>query len=279
MSGVLACARSAASPSPLDHLGARRRDLLLAPVARAVHPSPATQTVSTDQLGLREHVARRSLAESGATGSSRLLAPRPHGAPGSQVPAVAQSTLTLCSRRCAVQSLHLGKRRRQLTAASAAILLKAAARSLVAPSHTVDPGPVGPTGLGPAHPATTPRALSRAPFARLGRRSPRRSFPPGPPNLGTPFPLASLAEKESPGGKDALARRRSEWPKTATAGSPRGERRATTAPRSRPFPHQPLPPPRGPAACRSTGPAGVVQASRPGRRRALGSLLAAELRS
>ena len=54
---------------------AQGRNILLVPVARAVHPPPATPTVIAGQLGLREHVARHSLAESGATGS----APRRRG--------------------------------------------------------------------------------------------------------------------------------------------------------------------------------------------------------
>jgi hypothetical protein len=48
------------------------------------------------------------------------------------------------------------------------------------------------------------------PSARLGRRPPAASFPPGPPNLGTPLaPSLALGrwDKESPGGKDALAPR------------------------------------------------------------------------
>ena len=235
-------------PGPLPHPGAQRRDFLLGPVARAVHPPPAASAKSTDQLGLWEHVARHSLCESGATGSSRSLAPRPHGAPGSQAPAVAQSAFTLCSRRCAVQSLHLGKRRHQLTEASATILRKAAARSLKPPSRLSHAGPVE-------------HALAAVP--------PAAPSPLDPPNLGTPFPLASLAEKESPGGKDALARRRSEWPRTATAGSPRGERRATTAPRSRPFPASPCHHHGGLRRANATGPAGAGQASRLDRRRAL----------
>jgi hypothetical protein len=67
----------------------------------------------------------------------------------------------------------------------------------------------------------------RARRARFGRLSPRRVLPPWTPQPGHP-PDRSLAwarslNKESPGGKDALARRRSEWPRTATAGSPRGD--------------------------------------------------------
>jgi hypothetical protein len=114
--------------------------------------------------------------------------------------------------------------------------------------------------------------LSRpGPSARLGRRPPAASFPPGPPILGTPLApsLRSVAGIRNPqGGRTLWLRGRSE-----RRGRRRPLRLGGTArdhgPRSRPFPCQPLPPPRGPSACRSTGPAGVAQALCLGRGRAL----------
>jgi hypothetical protein len=200
---------------------------------------------------LRPRGARRAPSARGFDGEHR-----PSRAPGAR-----RTPLSLRKRR---RRIHQGWHRDRTAHLARKCPQWRSRRSLCARAGAPCSRSISESGdarnLAPTSAHCRPRA-----FARLGRRSPRRSFPPGPPNLGTPI------FEESPGGKDALARRRSEWPGTATAGSPRGERRATTAPRSRPFPHQPLPPPRGPTACRATGPAGAGQASRLGRRRAVRS--------
>jgi len=145
-------------PGPLHHPGAQRRDPLLAPVARAVHPPPATPTVSADQLGLREHVARHSLCEGGAAGS---ISPWHRDRPAH------------LARKCPQWHSRRSPCARAGAPCSRSISESGDARGSAPASCLVDPGPV---------------------FARLGRRSPRRSFPPGPPNLGTPLPLATLAK-------------------------------------------------------------------------------------
>ena len=208
----------------------------------------------------RAHAPCRAHVRTTPSGKAAPHSRRSHAAaPRSQVPSGQKSGVHLVLASDATAwSLHSGKRRRQLTVASATIVQnawrRAARRRHRAAIHA---GPVA---------------------ARFGRRPPAASFPPGPPILGTPLARFARWNKESPGGKDALARRRFE-----RRGRRRRLRLGGTArdhgPRSRPFPHQPLPPPRGPAACRATGPAGVGQTSRLGRRRALGTRASAPVRA
>ena len=232
-------------PGPLHHPGAQRRS---SPRPRGARRAPSARSLGSERRPTRAPGARRTSLHLRKRRRWLCASPRSRdwAAPAS-----------LACTRCGCDGAHLvlalaARPSRSISESGDANPRKTARRSCRT-RVARDSGPASALGR------------CRARRARIGRRSPRRSFPPGPPNLGTPFPLASLAEKESPGGKDALARRRSEWPRTATAGSPRGERRATTAPRSRPFPCQPLPPPRGPAACKCDGPGwrGASITSRP----------------
>jgi hypothetical protein len=234
--GVRICAMpepvlALARPRPLHHQGAQRDDLLVGTVARAC-PLP----------GARAH---DSIGESGHTAD----APMP--------------------RRLARKRLQ-GRKRRSPCARIGRHGMVAASGKAATTAHALSATIV--------HKATCARLgagivlLSRpGPSARLGRRPPAASFPPGPPILGTPLApsLRSVAGIRNPqGGRTLWLRGRSE-----RRGRRRPLRLGGTArdhgPRSRPFPCQPLPPPRGPSACRSTGPAGVAQALCLGRGRAL----------
>jgi hypothetical protein len=236
-------------PGPLHHPGAQRRS---SPRPRGARRAPSARSLGSERRPTRAPGARRTSLHLRKRRRWLCASPRSRdwAAPAS-----------LACTRCGCDGAHLvlalaARPSRSISESGDANPRKTARRSCRT-RVARDSGPASALGR------------CRARRARIGRRSPRRSFPPGPPNLGTPFPLASLAEKESPGGKDALARRRSEWPRTATAGSPRGERRATTAPRSRPFPASPCHHHGGLRRANATGPAGAGQASRLDRRRAL----------
>jgi hypothetical protein len=204
----------AAGPGPLHPLGAQRGDCLPRPVARAC-PLPRARAGS-------------SIRESGATRSTL-----PAAAPRSQAPSAATTAVSLCSHR---------------TPRQVAASVKAATTAHEPSATTSWKSPC-------AHLGASFNLLSTpGPSARLGRRPPAASFPPGPPNLGTPLApsLRSVAGIRNPqGGRTLWLRGRSE-----RQGRRRPLRLGGTArdhgPRSRPFPHQPLPPPRGPSACRST---------------------------
>ena len=138
----------------LHRAGAQPDDLILDTVARAC-PLP----------GARAH---DSIGESGRTGKRSHAA-----APRSQVPSVEKATFTLCSHR----TPRHGRCIRESGDGSSRSPARRSCRTRRAQF------------------SASLCFLSRpGPSARLGRRPPAASFPPGPPNLGTPL-IARLLRK------------------------------------------------------------------------------------
>ena len=167
MREVLARARLVASPSPLDHLGAQREDPLLGIVARAC-PLPGAR--AHDSIG---KVDAQEDAPMPRRLARKCLWPHDRCSPCARigrhgmVAAFGKAATATHGRQRNDRAKRIGAR------LGAGIVL-----------------------------------LSRpGPSARLGRRPPAASFPPGPPNLGTPLARFARWDKESPGGKYALAPR------------------------------------------------------------------------
>jgi hypothetical protein len=158
----------AARPSPLLHPGAQRNDLLLGTVARAC-PMP----------GARAH---DSIPKSGATQSTLPC----RGASLASAFSSASGVHLVLASDATAWSLHPGKRRRQLTVASATIVQSTAARSL-APTSALGRRrarrPRRDSGLPTLPP---PHARYARALRTLWPSSPRRVLPPWPPLSGPP---------------------------------------------------------------------------------------------
>jgi hypothetical protein len=122
-----------------------------------------------------------SIGESGATRRRSHAA-----APRSQVPSGEKAAFTLCSHRTPRHGRYIresgddnSRPQRDDRAERVGARLGAGICSMSTP------GPSAPKGLGPAHPATTPRAL-RAPLHALAAFPPAASFPLDPPTWACP---------------------------------------------------------------------------------------------
>jgi hypothetical protein len=191
---------------------------------RSVPRSPRTRSCTCARAGIvrnRRSPRARSGRRTWSARPSRRPAPRSSPAPRrTRMPAAARTRVLL----------HPGKRRHTVDAPCRGASLASAigARTAVTVCSHRTPRQVAASGKA----ATTAhgrqrddraqngvRAPQRQPplsihagpvSARFGRRPPAASFPPGPPILGTPLaPSLALGRwnKESPGGKDALAPR------------------------------------------------------------------------